>query len=108
MLKVAKILEGHTVNPDVSLVIAPGSKQVFNMLAECGALATMIAAGARVLECACGPCIGMGQSPKTDAISLRTFNRNFLGRSGTKSAGVYLVSPEVAAASAIKGVFCDP
>src|SRR5574344_1993931 len=108
MLKVAKILEGHTVNPDVSLVIAPGSKQVFNMLAECGALATMIASGARILECACGPCIGMGQSPKTNAVSLRTFNRNFEGRSGTVSAQVYLVSPETAAVSAITGVLTDP
>ena len=108
LMTVAKILKGKTVHPDVSLAIAPGSKQVLTMLAENGALADIIAAGARVLECACGPCIGMGQSPKTDAISLRTFNRNFLGRSGTKSAGVYLVSPEVAAASAIKGVFCDP
>ena len=108
MMKTAKILKGKTVHPDVSLVIGPGSKQVFNMLAENGALADMIDAGARILECACGPCIGMGQSPKTDAISLRTNNRNFYGRSGTMSAGVYLVSPEVAAASAITGVLTNP
>ena len=108
MLKVAAILKGKTVHPDVSLVIAPGSKQVFNMLAECGALADMIAAGARILECACGPCIGMGQSPKTDAVSLRTNNRNFYARSGTASASIYLVSPEVAAVAAITGVVTDP
>ena len=108
MLKVAAILKGHTVNPDVSLAIAPGSKQVFNMLAECGALADMIAAGARILECACGPCIGMGQSPKTDAVSLRTNNRNFYARSGTASASIYLVSPEVAAVAAITGVVTNP
>ena len=108
MLKVAKILKGHTVHPDVSLVIAPGSKQVFNMLAESGALADMIEAGARIIECGCGPCIGMGQSPKTDAVSLRTNNRNFYGRSGTKSASIYLVSPEVAAVAAITGVVTDP
>lgn len=108
MLKVAAILKGHTVNPEVSLAIAPGSKQVFNMLAECGALADMIASGARILECACGPCIGMGQSPKTDAVSLRTNNRNFYARSGTASASIYLVSPEVAAVAAITGVVTDP
>lgn len=108
MMKAAKILKGKTVHPDVSLVIGPGSKQVFNMLAENGALADMIDAGARILECACGPCIGMGQSPKTDAVSLRTNNRNFYGRSGTMSAGVYLVSPEVAAISAIEGVLTNP
>lgn len=108
MMKVAKILKGKTVHPDVSLVIAPGSKQVLTMLANNGALADMVAAGARILESACGPCIGMGQSPKTDAISLRTFNRNFEGRSGTVSAQVYLVSPETAAASAITGVLTDP
>ncbi len=108
MMKVAKILKGKTVAPDVSLVIAPGSKQVLTMLAENGALSDMVAAGARILESACGPCIGMGQSPKTDAISLRTFNRNFEGRSGTVSAQVYLVSPEVAAASAVTGVLTDP
>lgn len=108
MMKAAKILKGKTVHPDVSLVIGPGSKQVLNMLAENGALADMIDAGARILESACGPCIGMGQSPKTDAISLRTNNRNFYGRSGTMSAKVYLVSPEVAAVSAITGVLTNP
>ncbi len=108
MMKVAAVLKGKTVHPDVSLVIAPGSKQVLTMLAQNGALADMVAAGARILESACGPCIGMGQSPKTDAVSLRTFNRNFYGRSGTVSAQVYLVSPEVAAASAIAGVLTDP
>lgn len=108
MMKVAKVLKGKNVHPDVSLVIAPGSKQVLTMLAQNGALADMVAAGARILESACGPCIGMGQAPCTDAVSLRTFNRNFEGRSGTKSAKVYLVSPEVAAASAITGVMTDP
>lgn len=108
LLKVAYILKGKTVHPDVSLSIAPGSKQVFNMLAENGALATLIDAGARILESACGPCIGMGQSPNSKGISLRTFNRNFEGRSGTKDAQVYLVSPELAAVSAITGVLTDP
>lgn len=108
MMKVAKILKGKTVHEDVSLVISPGSKQVLNMLSANGALADMISAGARILESACGPCIGMGQSPKTDAVSLRTFNRNFEGRSGTKSAQIYLVSPEVAALSAINGYLSDP
>ena len=108
MMKVAKILKGKTVHSNVSLVIAPGSKQVFDMIAQNGALADMIAAGARILESACGPCIGMGQAPSTDAVSLRTFNRNFEGRSGTVSAKVYLVSPEVAAVSAIEGVLADP
>ena len=108
MLKVAAILKGKTVHPDVSLSIAPGSKQVYNMLAQNGALADLIAAGARILECACGPCIGMGQSPNSGGISLRTFNRNFEGRSGTADAQVYLVSPEVAAASALTGVLTDP
>ena len=108
MLTVAAILKGNTVHPDVSLSISPGSKQVYTMMAECGALADLIAAGARILECACGPCIGMGFSPKSAGISLRTFNRNFLARSGTADAGVYLVSPETAAASAIAGVFTDP
>ena len=108
MLTVAKMLKGKTVHPDVSLSISPGSKQVYTMLAECGALADLIAAGARILECACGPCIGMGFSPKSAGISLRTFNRNFLARSGTADASVYLVSPETAAASAIAGVFTDP
>ncbi len=108
MMKVAYILKGKTVAPNVSLSIAPGSKQVLNMLAENGALADIIAAGARVLESACGPCIGMGQSPNSAGISLRTFNRNFLGRSGTKDAQVYLVSPEVAALSAVNGYLSDP
>ena len=108
MLTVAKMLKGKTVHPDVSLSISPGSKQVYTMLAECGALADLIAAGARILECACGPCIGMGFSPKSAGVSLRTFNRNFLARSGTADASVYLVSPETAAASAIAGVFTDP
>ena len=108
MLKVASILKGKTVHPDVSLVIAPGSKQVFTMLASSGALSDMIAAGARILECACGPCIGMGQSPRTDAVSLRTNNRNFYARSGTASANVYLVSPEVAAVASITGVITNP
>ena len=108
MLTVAAMLKGKTVHPDVSLSISPGSKQVYTMLAECGALADLIAAGARILECACGPCIGMGFSPKSKGVSLRTFNRNFLARSGTADASVYLVSPEVAAASAVAGVFTDP
>ncbi len=108
MLKVAEILKGKTVAPNVSLAISPGSKQVLNMLADNGALSIMIAAGARILESTCGPCIGMGQSPNSGGVSLRTFNRNFEGRSGTKDAQVYLVSPETAAASAIAGVFCDP
>ncbi len=108
MLKVAHILKGKTVHPDVQLSIAPGSKQVLNMLAENGALADMIDAGARILESACGPCIGMGQSPNSGGISLRTFNRNFEGRSGTADGQIYLVSPELAAASAITGVLTDP
>ncbi len=108
MMKAAAILKGKRVADHVSLVIAPGSRQVLNMLAKNGALADMVAAGARILECACGPCIGMGQSPATDAVSLRTFNRNFYGRSGTPSASVYLVSPETAAASAVAGVFTSP
>ena len=108
MLKVAAILKGKTVAPNVSLSIAPGSKQVLTMLSLNGALADMIAAGARILESACGPCIGMGQSPNSKGISLRTFNRNFEGRSGTADAGVFLVSPEVAAASAISGVLTNP
>ncbi len=108
MMKVAKILKGKTVCPTVSLCIAPGSKQVLNMLAMNGALGDMIGAGARILESACGPCLGMGQSPNSGGISLRTFNRNFEGRSGTKDAGIYLVSPEVAAASALTGYLTDP
>ena len=108
LMRVAAILKGKTVHPDVSLSIAPGSKQVYNMLAQNGALSVLIDAGARILECACGPCIGMGQSPNSGAVSLRTFNRNFEGRSGTKDAGVYLVSPETAAVSALTGVLTDP
>ncbi len=108
LMRVAAILKGKTVHPDVSLAIAPGSKQVYNMLARNGALADIIEAGARILECACGPCIGMGQSPNSKGISLRTFNRNFEGRSGTRDGQIYLVSPETAAASAIAGVFTDP
>ena len=108
MLTVAAMLKGKTVHPDVSLSISPGSKQVYTMLAECGALADLINAGARILECACGPCIGMGFSPQSAGVSLRTFNRNFLARSGTADAQVYLVSPETAAASAVAGVFTDP
>ena len=108
MLTVAAILKGKTVHPNVSLSISPGSKQVYTMLAECGALADLINAGARILECVCGPCIGMGFSPQSAGVSLRTFNRNFLARSGTADAQVYLVSPETAAASAITGVFTDP
>lgn len=108
MLKVAAILKGKTVCPTVSLSIAPGSKQVLNMLAKNGALSDMIDAGARILESACGPCIGMGQSPNSKGVSLRTFNRNFEGRSGTADAGIYLVSPEVAAYSALTGVLSDP
>ena len=108
MMKVAKILKGKKIHPSVSLGIAPGSKQVLNMLALNGALADMIDAGARILESACGPCIGMGQSPCSSGVSLRTFNRNFEGRSGTADGKVYLVSPETAAASAITGVFTDP
>lgn len=108
MMKVAEILKGKTIAPTVSLCIAPGSKQVLNMLALNGALSDMINAGARILESACGPCIGMGQSPNSQGVSLRTFNRNFEGRSGTKDAGIYLVSPEVAAASALTGYLTDP
>lgn len=108
LMKVAAILKGKTIAPNVSLVVSPGSRQVLIKLMENGALQTFVRAGARILECTCGPCIGMGQSPKSEGVSLRTFNRNFYGRSGTNSAGVYLVSPEVAAASAIAGVFADP
>ncbi len=108
MMKTAAILNGKKVDDTVSLVIAPGSRQVLNMIAKNGALSSIISAGARVLECACGPCIGMGQSPITNAVSLRTFNRNFEGRSGTVSAQVYIVSPETAAASAITGYITDP
>ena len=108
MMKVAHILKGKTVDPSVSLAIAPGSKQVLNMIAENGALADMIAAGARILESACGPCLGMGQSPNSKGVSLRTFNRNFEGRSGTKDGQIYLVSPEMAAVSALTGYLTDP
>lgn len=108
MMKVAHILKGNKVHPGVSLAIAPGSKQVLKMMADMGLLSDIIDAGARILESACGPCIGMGQSPNSKGISLRTFNRNFLGRSGTKDGQIYLVSPEVAAYSAINGVFSDP
>ena len=108
MLRVAAMLKGKTVHPDVSLSISPGTKQVLKMLSDCGALSDLIAAGARILECACGPCIGMGFSPNSAGVSLRTFNRNFEGRSGTADAKVYLVSPETAAASALTGVFTDP
>lgn len=108
LMKVAKILKGKKVHSDVSLVIAPGSRQVMEMIARNGALADIISSGARILENGCGPCIGMGQAPGTDGVSLRTFNRNFYGRSGTLSAKVYLVSPETAAVSAITGVLTDP
>ncbi|AAK78947.1 aconitate hydratase [Clostridium acetobutylicum] len=108
LMRVSEILKGKTIHEDVSLVIAPGSKQVLTMMSKNGALANLVSAGARILECACGPCIGMGQSPSTDAVSLRTFNRNFEGRSGTVSAKVYLVSPETAAVSALTGVLTDP
>mgnify|MGYP003294409035 CR=1 FL=1 len=102
------ILDGKTVHPDVSLAVSPGSKQVLTMLADCGALSDILASGARVLECACGPCIGMGFSPSSGGVSVRTFNRNFEGRSGTRDAQVYLASPEVAAASALTGFITDP
>lgn len=108
LMKVAAILKGKTVHPRVSLVISPGSSNILKMLAENGALADMIGAGARLLEAGCGPCIGMGQAPKSGAVSLRTFNRNFKGRCGTNDAGVYLVSPETAAASALTGVITSP
>ncbi len=108
MLKVAAMLKGKTIDPSVSLSISPGSRQVLSMLADCGALADILASGARVLECACGPCIGMGFSPSSGGVSLRTFNRNFLGRSGTKDGQVYLVSPETAVASALTGYITDP
>ncbi len=108
MLKVAALLKGRTVKPSVSLSISPGSRQVLSMLADCGALTDILASGARVLECACGPCIGMGFSPNSAGVSLRTFNRNFLGRSGTADAGVYLVSPETAVAAALTGEITDP
>ena len=108
MLKVAAMLKGKTVHASVSLSVSPGSRQVLTMLADCGALSDILASGARVLECACGPCIGMGFSPNSGGVSLRTFNRNFLGRSGTKDGQVYLVSPETAVASALTGFITDP
>ena len=108
MLKVAALLKGRTVSPSVSLSISPGSKQVLSMLADCGALADILQSGARLLECACGPCIGMGFSPNSAGVSLRTFNRNFEGRSGTADGQVYLVSPETAVAAAIFGEITDP
>ena len=108
MLKVAALLKGRTIKPDVSLSISPGSKQVLAMLADCGALTDILASGARLLECACGPCIGMGFSPNSGGVSLRTFNRNFEGRSGTADAKVYLVSPETAVAAALTGEITDP
>ena len=108
MLRVASMLKGKKIHDSVSLSVSPGSKQVLSMLADCGALSDILASGARVLECACGPCIGMGFSPNSAGVSLRTFNRNFEGRSGTKDAQVYLVSPEVAVASALTGYITDP
>ncbi len=108
MLKVAALLKGRTISPNVSLSISPGSKQVLRMLSECGALTDILSSGARLLECGCGPCIGMGFSPNSGGVSLRTFNRNFLGRSGTKDAQVYLVSPETAVAAALTGEITDP
>ena len=108
LMTVASILKEKTLPPNVSLVISPGSRQVLKMLSMSGAFSDLIETGARILECSCGPCIGMGQAPCTEGVSLRTINRNFKGRSGTLNANVYLVSPEVAAASAIRGVVTDP
>ncbi len=108
LMMVAAVLKGRKIHPETSFAIAPGSRQVLAMLAGNGALADIIGAGARILENACGPCIGMGQAPKTGGVSVRTFNRNFPGRSGTASAGVYLVSPEVAVACTLTGCFTDP
>ncbi|MBE6620065.1 MAG: aconitate hydratase [Ruminococcaceae bacterium] len=108
MLRVAAILKGKKIDDSVSLSVSPGSKQVLTMLADCGALSDIITSGARVLECACGPCIGMGFSPNSAGVSLRTFNRNFEGRSGTRDGQVYLVSPEVAAVAALTGYITDP
>ena len=108
LMRVAAILKGKKVHPEVSLVISPGSKQVLQMMADNGALGDLISAGARILECTCGPCIGMGQAPANNAVSVRTFNRNFEGRSGTKTAQVYLASPETAAAAAVAGYLTDP
>ena len=108
LLKVGAMLKGKTIHPSVSLSVSPGSRQVLTMLSNCGVLADILASGARLLECACGPCIGMGFSPNSGGVSLRTFNRNFLGRSGTKDGQVYLVSPETAVASALTGYITDP
>ncbi len=107
-MAVAAILKGKTIHPTVSMTVSPGTKQVYSMIAENGALADLIAAGARVLECACGPCIGMGQAPATGAVSIRSFNRNFKGRSGTPDARLYLASPQTCAAAAIFGEITDP
>ncbi len=108
LLRVASMLKGKKIDDSVSMSVSPGSKQVLSMLSDCGALSDILASGARLLECACGPCIGMGFSPNSAGVSLRTFNRNFEGRSGTRDAGVYLVSPEVAVASALTGYITDP
>ena len=108
LLKVAALLKGRTIAPSVSVSVSPGSKQVLAMLSDCGALSDILASGARLLECACGPCIGMGFSPNSGGVSLRTFNRNFEGRSGTADAKVYLVSPETAVAAALTGAITDP
>ena len=108
LLKTAAILKGKTIAPGVSVSVSPGSRQVLSMLADCGGLTQILASGVRLLECACGPCIGMGFAPNSEGVSLRTFNRNFLGRSGTRDAQVYLVSPETAAASALTGYITDP
>jgi aconitate hydratase len=108
MLKVAALLKGKIISPFVSLSVSPGSKQVLSMLSSCGALTDILASGARLLECACGPCIGMGFSPNSGGVSLRTFNRNFEGRSGTADGQVYLVSPETAVAAALTGYITDP
>ena len=108
MLKVAALLKGKVIDPGVSMSVSPGTRQVLSMLTECGAFTDILASGARVLECACGPCIGMGFSPNSGGVSLRSFNRNFEGRSGTKDAKVYLVSPETAVASALTGYITDP
>jgi aconitate hydratase len=108
LMTVARVLKGKRIHPDVSFSVVPGSKQVYETIARNGALADLISAGARILESACGPCIGMGQAPRSGAVTLRTFNRNFKGRCGTQSAEAYLCSPEMAAASALEGVFTDP
>ncbi|HEB71729.1 MAG TPA: aconitate hydratase, partial [Nitrospirae bacterium] len=108
LMIVAKMLKGKTISPDLSLVVSPGSRQVYKMISDNGALATLISAGARILESACGPCIGMGAAPNSEGVSVRTFNRNFKGRSGTADAGIYLVSPETAAGAALSGKLSDP